>query len=145
MVEIAQQPESGTPPSVQPPRLWDFKVLRLPILELVVLALLVIAAFLDVNYMTGGNGLITFFIILPLLAVILVVYAVTFPLQRKPVTEFEWDIGLLIIGALGILGWTEGIGVLALFVGILPGAVSLLVRRKIACIRWKKGFDPRTQ
>mgnify|MGYP007064573963 CR=1 FL=1 len=140
-------PPAGPNSSQQnkPPRLTDFKVLRLPLLELCVLGVFAYFAYMDINYMTGGNGLITFFVLLPLTVVMMFGFFLTIPFQRGAVTSFGWDIMLLVVGALGLWAWVEGVDGIAFGIGILPVAVSLFVRRLIAFILWKLGVNPRAR
>ncbi|MBP3947876.1 hypothetical protein [Corynebacterium sp. Marseille-P3884] len=129
----------------KPPRLTDFKVLRLPLLELCVLGVFAYFAYMDINYMTGGNGLITFFVLVPLTVVMILGFFLTIPFQRGAVTSFGWDIMVLVVGALGLWAWVEGVDGIAFGIGILPVAVSLFVRRLIAFILWKLGVNPRAR
>ncbi|MCT1449751.1 hypothetical protein [Corynebacterium sp. p3-SID1194] len=129
----------------KPPRLTDFKVLRLPLLELCVLGVFAYFAYMDINYMTGGNGLITFFVLVPLTVVMMLGFFLTIPFQRGAVTSFGWDIMVLVVGALGLWAWVEGVDGIAFGIGILPVAVSLFVRRLIAFTLWKLGVNPRAR
>nr|VDG63174.1 Uncharacterised protein [Streptococcus thermophilus] len=141
--------EAGYPVPPQqipnPPRLRDFKVLRLPLLELLAIAFLVCLSIGDILFMTGGNGLLTFFIFLPLTVVILIVAGLTYPLLLRPVDDFTWDWVLLGVGVIGLVSFFTLIPLLAFLVGLLPSGVSVLVRRSIALKRWQEGFDPRLQ